>query len=63
MTYEILFSTFIGAALAAIGFVVLGLGLVRGVFMPRKPVQRAPILALTGALLMVTGIWLLRAMS
>lgn len=63
MTYESLFSTFIGAALAAIGFIVLGAGLVPGMFRLRKPLQPAPALAGTGVIFIVAGIWLLRAMS
>ena len=63
MTYDILLLIFIGAALAAIGFIFLVAGLLPAMFRPRKPLQRAPALALTGVILIVTGIWLLRRMS
>jgi hypothetical protein len=63
MTSEVLYPVFIGAVLAAIGIIVLGAGLVPHLFRPRKPHHRAPALALTGVILIASGIWLLRAMS
>jgi hypothetical protein len=58
MSYELLFSAFIGSALAALGFLTLIAGILRW---PKR--RSVPVIALAGLFLMVAGIWLMYAKS
>lgn len=63
MTYQLLYSVFIGAALAAMGFLAVTAGLLPGFFRGRGRRRRHPALALAGVFLLSSGIWLMHVMS
>ena len=63
MTHQLLYSAFIGAGLATIGFIALTASLVPGFVRGRKRRRRYPALTLVGMFLMSSGIWLMYVIS